>query len=79
MSIGSDAVFSAEELIANGNVPTGKSSIEQISYRYGKQAVVVRARPRPTQTHLQVNSRTPVPQKLTGLVSLYTKPSLKSP
>lgn len=44
VSIGSDAVFSAEELIANNNVPTGKSSIEQISYRYGKQAVVVRSR-----------------------------------
>jgi len=45
VSIGSDAVLSAEELIANNNVPTGKSSIEQISYRYGKQAVVVRSRP----------------------------------
>lgn len=44
VSIGSDAVFSAEELIANDNKLTGTSSIEQISYTYGKQAVVVRAR-----------------------------------
>lgn len=41
VSIGSDAVFAVEALQANGNVPTGKSSIETISYAYGNQAVVV--------------------------------------
>jgi imidazole glycerol phosphate synthase subunit HisF len=57
VSIGSDAVLSAEELIANNNVPTGKSSIEQISYRYGKQAVVVRSLSLPSQgtTRLSVS------------------------
>eukprot|EP00241_Pyramimonas_parkeae_P001317 CAMPEP_0114252340 /NCGR_PEP_ID=MMETSP0058-20121206/15780_1 /TAXON_ID=36894 /ORGANISM="Pyramimonas parkeae, CCMP726" /LENGTH=550 /DNA_ID=CAMNT_0001366259 /DNA_START=264 /DNA_END=1916 /DNA_ORIENTATION=+ len=46
VSIGSDAVFSAEELIANDNKLTGTSSIEQISYTYGKQAVVVSIDPK---------------------------------
>ncbi|GAA6019490.1 hypothetical protein JCM10207_001407 [Rhodosporidiobolus poonsookiae] len=41
VSIGSDAVFAVEELLANDNKPTGKTSIEQISHGYGAQAVVV--------------------------------------
>ncbi|GAA6015894.1 hypothetical protein JCM11491_007228 [Sporobolomyces phaffii] len=41
VSIGSDAVFAVEQLFANGNVPTGKTGIETISYAYGAQAVVV--------------------------------------
>jgi imidazole glycerol-phosphate synthase len=42
---GSDAVLAAEEAIAKGS-PTGLSSIEQISERYGRQAVVVSIDPR---------------------------------
>lgn len=41
VSIGSDAVFAVEQLLANGNEPTGKTGIETISYAYGAQAVVV--------------------------------------
>lgn len=46
VSIGSDAVFAVEELLANGNKPTGKTGIETISYAYGAQAVVVSVDPR---------------------------------
>eukprot|EP00850_Spirogloea_muscicola_P022636 SM000304S11858 [mRNA] locus=s304:127174:132029:- [translate_table: standard] len=45
ISIGSDAVYAAEEYLASG-IRTGKSSIEQISYVYGAQAVVVSIDPR---------------------------------
>ncbi|XP_058218484.1 imidazole glycerol phosphate synthase hisHF, chloroplastic [Rhododendron vialii] len=45
VSIGSDAVYAAEEYIRSG-VKTGKSSIEQISRVYGNQAVVVSIDPR---------------------------------
>eukprot|EP00898_Chlorokybus_atmophyticus_P005640 jgi/Chlat1/6077/Chrsp4S06351 len=45
ISIGSDAVFTAEEFIKTG-VKTGASSLEQISYVYGNQAVVVSIDPR---------------------------------
>ncbi|BGP14542.1 hypothetical protein JCM10213_001890 [Rhodosporidiobolus nylandii] len=41
VSIGSDAVFAVEELHANDNKPTGKTSVETISEAYGAQAVVV--------------------------------------
>ncbi|KAH9313735.1 hypothetical protein KI387_022362, partial [Taxus chinensis] len=40
ISIGSDAVYAAEEYLKTG-VKTGKTSLEQISYVYGNQAVVV--------------------------------------
>ncbi|XP_052207041.1 LOW QUALITY PROTEIN: imidazole glycerol phosphate synthase hisHF, chloroplastic [Diospyros lotus] len=40
VSIGSDAVYAAEEYLRTG-VKTGKSSLEQISRVYGNQAVVV--------------------------------------
>lgn len=46
VSIGSDAVLVAEEYYAGGKVKTGKTSIEQISRVYGKQAVVVSIDPR---------------------------------
>ena len=46
VSIGGDAVFSAEEWWAAGRQGTGASSIEQISERYGAQAVVVSIDPR---------------------------------
>lgn len=45
ISIGSDAVYTAEEYLATGK-KTGKSSIEQISVVYGAQAVVVSVDPR---------------------------------
>ncbi|CAN8230367.1 unnamed protein product [Cochlearia groenlandica] len=45
ISIGSDAVYAAEEFIKSG-VKTGKSSLEQISRVYGNQAVVVSIDPR---------------------------------
>lgn len=45
ISIGSDAVYSAEEYLKTG-VKTGKTSLEQISYVYGNQAVVVSIDPR---------------------------------
>lgn len=46
VSLGSDAVQAAEDLRANGGVPDGSSSIEQISRVYGAQAVVVSIDPR---------------------------------
>lgn len=45
ISIGSDAVYAAEEYLRTG-VKTGKSSLEQISKVYGNQAVVVSIDPR---------------------------------
>ncbi|XP_023522104.1 imidazole glycerol phosphate synthase hisHF, chloroplastic-like [Cucurbita pepo subsp. pepo] len=45
ISIGSDAVYAAEEYLRTG-VKTGKSSLEQISTVYGNQAVVVSIDPR---------------------------------
>ncbi|GAA0148547.1 lyase [Lithospermum erythrorhizon] len=45
VSIGSDAVYAAEELLKTG-VKSGKSSLEQISRVYGNQAVVVSIDPR---------------------------------
>ncbi|XP_075513843.1 imidazole glycerol phosphate synthase hisHF, chloroplastic [Primulina tabacum] len=45
ISIGSDAVYAAEEYLKT-NVKTGKSSLEQISRVYGNQAVVVSIDPR---------------------------------
>jgi glutamine amidotransferase/cyclase len=45
ISIGSDAVFIAEDYIKTGKL-TGKSSIEQISEVYGAQAVVVSIDPK---------------------------------
>ncbi|MBI5347621.1 MAG: imidazole glycerol phosphate synthase subunit HisF [Candidatus Aenigmarchaeota archaeon] len=45
ISIGSDAVYSTEKLLKTGE-KTGESPMEQISARYGKQAVVVSVDPR---------------------------------
>ncbi len=45
VSIGGDAVDAAEEYFRLGK-PTGRSSIEQISWHYGAQAVVVSIDPR---------------------------------
>lgn len=47
VSLGSDAVYAAEKLIASGNsVGDGSSSIERISYVYGAQAVVISVDPK---------------------------------
>ncbi|GAB2298719.1 Imidazole glycerol phosphate synthase hisHF, chloroplastic [Dionaea muscipula] len=45
VSIGSNAVYAAEDYLRTG-VKTGKTSLEQISYVYGSQAVVVSIDPR---------------------------------
>jgi len=45
ISIGSDAVITAEQYLANGG-STGDSSIEQIAHVYGNQAVVISIDPR---------------------------------
>ncbi len=45
ISIGSDAVYSAEKFLADGGRKTGESSIEQISIVYGAQAVVISVDP----------------------------------
>ena len=45
ISIGSDAVYAAEEYLRTGE-KTGKSSIERISHVYGNQAVVISVDPR---------------------------------
>ncbi|BDD87186.1 imidazole glycerol phosphate synthase subunit HisF [Desulfofustis limnaeus] len=45
ISIGSDAVTTVEQVLANGR-PNGKSAIEQISRVYGAQAVVISVDPR---------------------------------
>jgi glutamine amidotransferase/cyclase len=45
VSIGSEAVYAAEEYLATG-IKTGKSPIEQISNVYGAQAVVISVDPR---------------------------------
>lgn len=58
ISIGSDAVYAAEEYQKTG-VKTGKSSLEQISCVYGNQAVVVSIDPR----KVYVNSPNAVPFK----------------
>jgi glutamine amidotransferase/cyclase len=46
VSIGSDSVYAAEELLANGSVKTGDTSIETISRVYGAQAVVISIDPK---------------------------------
>ncbi len=58
ISIGSDAVLIAEEVIKTGK-STGLSSIEQISKVYGNQAVVISVDPR----RVYVNSPDEVPHK----------------
>ncbi|CEG38631.1 imidazoleglycerol phosphate cyclase subunit [Plasmopara halstedii] len=46
ISIGSDAVYTAEKYYANGGKGDGSSSIETISAKYGNQAVVVSVDPK---------------------------------
>lgn len=56
ISIGSDAVYAAEEYLRTG-VKSGRSSLEQISKVYGNQAVVVSIDPR----RVYINTPTDVP------------------
>lgn len=46
ISIGSDAVYAAEDYYASGGKKTGETSLETISHRYGVQAVVVSIDPK---------------------------------
>ena len=46
VSIGSDAVYAAEEYYAKGGAKTGETSIESISSVYGVQAVVISIDPK---------------------------------
>jgi glutamine amidotransferase/cyclase len=46
VSIGSDAVYVAEAFYESGGVKDGTTSVEQISARYGAQAVVISVDPR---------------------------------
>lgn len=46
ISIGSDAVYAAEDYYASGGKKTGQTSLETISHRYGVQAVVVSIDPK---------------------------------
>ncbi|MCE3216843.1 Imidazole glycerol phosphate synthase hisHF, chloroplastic [Datura stramonium] len=95
ISIGSDAVYAAEEYLKSG-VKTGKSSLEQISRVYGNQAVVVSIDPRrvyvkdPKAVEFRtVKVRNPVLSKYKvvreapaipcGPVELHTPPSPPSP
>lgn len=67
VSIGSDAVYAAEEYLKSGK-KTGKTAIEQISIVYGAQAVVISVDPRrvyvntPAETsHYTIETGTPGP------------------
>lgn len=46
MSIGSDAVYAAENFILCGGIATGQTSIETIAAAYGRQAVVISVDPK---------------------------------
>jgi len=46
VSIGSDAVYAAENYIASGGITTGSTSIETIAAAYGRQAVVISVDPK---------------------------------
>jgi glutamine amidotransferase/cyclase len=53
ISLGSDAVYAAEEFVQNGGKKTGLTSIETISRAYGAQAVVISIDPK----RVYVNSK----------------------
>lgn len=46
VSIGSDAVYAAENYISSGGIATGQTSIETIAAAYGSQAVVISVDPK---------------------------------
>ncbi|MDR3631084.1 MAG: imidazole glycerol phosphate synthase subunit HisF [Desulfocapsaceae bacterium] len=56
ISIGSDAVYAAEQYLQTGR-KTGKTSIEQISQVYGAQAVVISVDPRRVYVKSPVDTR----------------------
>ncbi len=58
VSIGSDAVRTAEQVLAGTHVP-GRSAIEQIAQRYGNQAVVISIDPR--RVYVRSPEETPHP------------------
>ncbi|MDF1613913.1 imidazole glycerol phosphate synthase subunit HisF [Desulfurivibrio dismutans] len=60
ISIGSDAVTVVEEYLRRGRKKDGKSSIEQIAYVYGNQAVVISIDPR----RVYVNRPEDVPHRV---------------
>ncbi len=60
VSIGSDAVAVVEDYLRRGRQKDGRSSIEQIAYVYGNQAVVVSIDPR----RVYVNSPDEVPHQV---------------
>jgi imidazole glycerol-phosphate synthase len=66
ISIGSDAVFAAEDYIKSGKVKTGETSIELISHVYGAQAVVISIDPK----RVYVESKEEVPNKNHAVVEL---------
>lgn len=51
VSIGSDAVYAVEAMLAAGGAKTGTTGIETISYAYGAQAVVVSIDPKRAYAH----------------------------
>lgn len=63
VSIGSDAVYAAEEYIKSGGKKTGETSIESISQVYGVQAVVISIDPK----RVYVDSLESVDAKHTGV------------
>ena len=46
VSIGSDAVYAAENYVSSGGIATGNTSIETIAAAYGCQAVVISVDPK---------------------------------
>jgi glutamine amidotransferase/cyclase len=64
ISIGSDAVYIVEDYLKTGK-KTGKSAIEQISYVYGNQAVVISIDPR--RVYVDSPDQTPHPTVETGI------------
>ncbi len=68
ISIGSDAVLAAEEYFRSGRKLSGKTAIEQISAKYGNQAVVVSVDPKRVYvrsfdqtSHHTINTKYPGP------------------
>jgi glutamine amidotransferase/cyclase len=74
VSIGSDAVFAVEQLLANKNEPSGKTGIETISYAYGAQAVVVSFDPK----RVYANSLEEIPESHRPSAVDLSSPSLPS-
>ena len=64
ISIGSDAVYIVEEYLNTGR-KTGKSAIEQISYVYGNQAVVISIDPRRVYVNAPADTDHPVVETTT--------------